>query len=477
MITCKNCGNVFDEKYDVCPYCGTAIMHNEAQNPYTYNMPAQMFMSQSSNIAAKKKSNIKLISIISASCLVLIGIIIALIMIFSQPNTQSQLSEQISLGEKYLTEENYEEAIVAFKKAIEIESNDPELYIKLADAYMANGDSDNAIATLENGYKQTNDEAIKKKLDEFKTQLEYDKLISDGEKAFSDKNYTEAVKKFEKAIELKPTEVKPYISAADCYVNSKDNDSAKKILEKGYEKTKSNDIKKKLDELKKQMNTRISYTKKSDEFNYKKENGNWNYNGKADWVVFDNPNHKKGITTINNIIDEAVKSVLSMKEDYKDISEYDYSNYDYKNNAFIQNSLITTVRYNKNNIISISNFSHIFKQSSVHGYPSRKSYTINAETGEQYKLTDIYSGGSDGFYESIKKKYKEKYKDAIQSKLDNETIDTVQFYLSDDSLVLYFNVYQISYYAASFCDLEIPYSEKNLFKFEIEEDPESKQND
>lgn len=284
MITCKNCGNVFDEKYDVCPYCGTAIMHNEAQNPYTYNMPAQMFMSQSSNIAAKKKSNIKLISIISASCLVLIGIIIALIMIFSQPNTQSQLSEQISLGEKYLTEENYEEAIVAFKKAIEIESNDPELYIKLADAYMANGDSDNAIATLENGYKQTNDEAIKKKLDEFKTQLEYDKLISDGEKAFSDKNYTEAVKKFEKAIELKPTEVKPYISAADCYINSKDNDSAKKILEKGYEKTKSNDIKKKLDELDKiiQMEKDKKETEK-----YKNNIINAVLNMESEWSQFE----------------------------------------------------------------------------------------------------------------------------------------------------------------------------------------------
>ena len=284
MIICKNCGNVFDEKYDVCPHCGTAIMHNEAQNPYTYNMPAQMFMSQSSNIAAKKKSNIKLISIISASCLVLIGIIIALIMIFSQPNTQSQLSEQISLGEKYLTEENYEEAIVAFKKAIEIEPKDPELYIKLADAYMANGDSDNAIATLENGYKQTNDEAIKKKLDEFKTQLEYDKLISDGEKAFSDKNYTEAVKKFEKAIELKPTEFKPYISAADCYINSKDNDSAKKILEKGYEKTKSNDIKKKLDELDKiiQMEKDKKETEK-----YKNNIINAVLNMESEWSQFE----------------------------------------------------------------------------------------------------------------------------------------------------------------------------------------------
>ncbi len=149
MVICRKCNCGYDEKYGVCPNCGTPYQQ------YTENIAA-----------TSNKSKSGLIAVISISAVVLIGIFIALIMIFSQPNKQSQLNEQISLGEKYLTEENYEEAIVAFKKAIEIEPNDPELYIKLADAYVAKGDTANAISTLQEGYEKTQSERIKTKLDE-----------------------------------------------------------------------------------------------------------------------------------------------------------------------------------------------------------------------------------------------------------------------------------------------------------------------
>ncbi len=148
MVICRKCNCGYDEKYGVCPNCGTPYQQ------YTENIAA-----------ASNKSKSGLIAVISISAVVLIGIFIALIIIFSQPNTQSQLNEQISLGEKYLTEENYEEAIVAFKKAIEIEPNAPELYIKLADAYVAKGDTANAISILQEGYEKTQSEIIKTKLD------------------------------------------------------------------------------------------------------------------------------------------------------------------------------------------------------------------------------------------------------------------------------------------------------------------------
>ena len=148
VVICRKCNCGYDEKYGVCPNCG---------------IPYQQY---TENIAAMpNKSKSGLIAVISISAVVLIGIFIALIMIFSHPNTQSQLNEQISLGEKYLNEENYEEAIVAFKKAIEIEPNTPELYIKLADAYIAKGDTANAISILQEGYEKTQSEKIKTKLD------------------------------------------------------------------------------------------------------------------------------------------------------------------------------------------------------------------------------------------------------------------------------------------------------------------------
>ncbi len=41
--------------------------------------------------------------------------------------------EQYDLGMKYLEEQNYEEAIVAFTGAIEIDPNQPDTYIALSD--------------------------------------------------------------------------------------------------------------------------------------------------------------------------------------------------------------------------------------------------------------------------------------------------------------------------------------------------------
>ena len=74
--------------------------------------------------------------------------------------------EQYDLGQRYLTEGNYEEAILAFTAAIEIDPKRPEAYLSLADAYEASGDPDAARKTLEDGLAATNDPNIQARLDE-----------------------------------------------------------------------------------------------------------------------------------------------------------------------------------------------------------------------------------------------------------------------------------------------------------------------
>ena len=46
----------------------------------------------------------------------------------------SAAEDYLDLGQKYLLDGDYEQAIVAFQKAIEIEPNNSELYIGLANA-------------------------------------------------------------------------------------------------------------------------------------------------------------------------------------------------------------------------------------------------------------------------------------------------------------------------------------------------------
>lgn len=245
MTICKRCMAQYDEKYGVCPRCGEPFV-------------PQINLAQSNQAAGKKSKNL-LIAIISISGIILVGVVIVLIMIFSQPNTNSELSEQISLGEKYLTEENYDEAIVAFKKAIQIDPNDPQLYIQLADAYIGKGDKDSAVETLENGYKTTGSEEIKKKLDELKNEIEYEKYISNGNNELSNKKYDKAIENFEKANKLMPTKTEAYIGAGNSYIAKDDIENAKIILNKGYEKTKDEKIKKMLDELNNNYDRNIQY--------------------------------------------------------------------------------------------------------------------------------------------------------------------------------------------------------------------------
>lgn len=237
-MRCLRCNNDYNEVYQTCPYCGTP----------RYN-DTQPIMPQ------KKKSNGGLIALLIVIIIFIAGVTVAACMLLMQPkntvtvSADSQFGEQLSLGEKYLSEENYDEAIIAFKKAIDIRPNEPEPYLKLADVYVEKNDYQNALSTLEDGYAKTNDTAIATRLEEIKSVITYNTLIKEGEEALSDKNYDTAVSKFEEAIKLRNDEVQPYLSASEAYLGKKDTDGAKKILEQGYEKTHSAEIKEKLDSL------------------------------------------------------------------------------------------------------------------------------------------------------------------------------------------------------------------------------------
>ena len=74
--------------------------------------------------------------------------------------------EQYDLGVRYLSDGNYEEAIIAFTAAIEIDAKRPEAYLGLADADTGAGDLGAARKALEDGLAATGDTEIQARLDE-----------------------------------------------------------------------------------------------------------------------------------------------------------------------------------------------------------------------------------------------------------------------------------------------------------------------
>lgn len=82
-------------------------------------------------------------------CSFVLALILMLGLISCTQSTEAQWQEQYDLGVRYLSEGNYEEAIIAFTAAIEIDSKRPDAYIGRGDAYLAIGDAENAIADYE----------------------------------------------------------------------------------------------------------------------------------------------------------------------------------------------------------------------------------------------------------------------------------------------------------------------------------------
>lgn len=65
---------------------------------------------------------------------------------------ESTWQEQYDLGVKYLSEGSYQEAVIAFTAAIEIDPKQASAYVGRADAYIAIGSEENLEAALKDYY-------------------------------------------------------------------------------------------------------------------------------------------------------------------------------------------------------------------------------------------------------------------------------------------------------------------------------------
>lgn len=94
-----------------------------------------------------------------------IAIIVAALCIDFTPRERADVSSIMSTAQKYLIENQYEQAIAEFNKVIEIEPKNVDAYLGLAEVYVGMGDADKAIEILEKGYEITGDERLKEMLD------------------------------------------------------------------------------------------------------------------------------------------------------------------------------------------------------------------------------------------------------------------------------------------------------------------------
>ena len=102
--------------------------------------------------------------------------------------------EQYDLGVRYLTEGNYQEAILAFTAAIEIDPMQTDTYEGLAKAYVAVGEHDKAIEILAQGYEMT----------------QADSLLASADNVRLDVKIMDAAKSYLEVLEERQTEINAY---------------------------------------------------------------------------------------------------------------------------------------------------------------------------------------------------------------------------------------------------------------------------
>lgn len=87
--------------------------------------------------------------------------------------TVATWEEKYDLGVRYLSEGNYEEAIIAFSAAIEIDPKRAEAYIGLADTYIGQNEYTKALKTLRDSLTETdNSQVIANKIAEIEKEYQ-----------------------------------------------------------------------------------------------------------------------------------------------------------------------------------------------------------------------------------------------------------------------------------------------------------------
>ena len=209
---CSKCGNEISGDAKFCGACGNIVVEDvipsEPINVLSYtinsepaNVPSYTINSEPANVpsftagpepnnvsvsrmaegtsAKGKKNKVIVFSILTV---ILISLCVGAFLWYKKVYIPNQYEKQIALGDEYFEEKNYDKAIFAYHKAIDIDAKREEAHIGLSDIYIEIGEYTQAVLALESGYEDSKSEMIQHKLDELYAKIEIDDL-ADGVEA------------------------------------------------------------------------------------------------------------------------------------------------------------------------------------------------------------------------------------------------------------------------------------------------------
>lgn len=191
----------------------------------------------------------------------------------------------------------------------------------------------------------------------------------------------------------------------------------------------------------------------------KDENGTTLIYIKYSYPVIDNPEGNGYISKLNDEYKAYAHKFIQDAEAYTEDARLmlEGMGADYRP---MELSLSYKVHTDRNDILSVTNYGY-YGLGGAHPSTTRQSRTFDMANEKELALSDVVNGNEDErhtmVYDVFIKYFEENYEEfppEIAEKIDEEA-DNVKFYLTDDSLVLYFDVYQVGPYAMQYPTVEL----------------------
>ena len=190
--------------------------YDQTEFSYDNPEPAQAQLLDTPNGGSKKRSRLGAVVAVLVSVLILVLILVGGLVWWNQP--AKRVERLIQAGQKYLAEADYDQSILSFQKAIEIDPKNAELYSDLAGAY------------IQKAQNASDDEKVK-----------LYKLASNS--------YKEALYYDEDNTQLVADISDLYVEWSDFYIDQQDYDAAIDLIEKGLKIVDEQVLEDRLNEL------------------------------------------------------------------------------------------------------------------------------------------------------------------------------------------------------------------------------------
>lgn len=157
---------------------------------------------------------------IIAALITVITLLTAVAACAQQPNTTISLSDTFADAERYLSEMNYEQALIEFDKILEVEPKNAEAYIGKAEAYIGLNKYDDAADILNECIDKTEN-------------INYDRIVEISGRI----------------IEFAPDSITVYLVCSRAYICLDNLEKSIEVLRKGYSLTNNEQLKTMLEQL------------------------------------------------------------------------------------------------------------------------------------------------------------------------------------------------------------------------------------